>query len=117
MGKQDVWVRAQSVAFGNRLVRADTIVQVTWEPHASQYLTFTLADQRDEVRHQIRGSGSATATVSEEEGTALVQSLLKAIAATSFLPGAHLLVPTETEGAGLRWQRAPLYDIADEAAS
>lgn len=117
MGTQDVWVRAQSVAFGNRLVRADTIVKVTWEPNAAQYLTFTLTENRDEVRHQIRGIGSAAATVSEDEGTALVNVLLKAIATTALLPGAHLLVLTETDGTGLRWRRAPLYDIAEEAAS
>ncbi|MEU3460769.1 hypothetical protein ABZ721_12525 [Streptomyces sp. NPDC006733] len=98
-------------------MRADTIVQVTWEPPASRYLTFTLAGERDEVRHQIRGIGSAASAVSEEEGTALVQSLHKAIAATSFLPGAHLLVLTDEEGTGLRWQRSPLYDLGEEAAS
>lgn len=117
VGTQDVWVRAQSVAFGNRLVRADTIVEVTWERSAPQFLTFTLTDHRDEVRHQIRGIGSAAPAVTEEEGTALVAALLKAIAATAFLPGAHLLVLTETDGTGLRWRRAPLHDIAEEAAS
>lgn len=118
MGTQDVWVRAQSVAFGNRLVRADTIVRVTWERSAPQFLCFTLSGHREEVRHQIRGIGSAAPAVCEEEGTALADALLKAIATTAFLPGAHLLVLAETNGRGLRWQRAPLYDIAEgEAAS
>ncbi|MEU2119528.1 hypothetical protein ABZ567_28685 [Streptomyces sp. NPDC016459] len=50
MGMQDVWVRAQSTAYGSRTVRADTITQVKWERQSSQYLALVVKGG-DEVHH------------------------------------------------------------------
>ncbi|MGW2183122.1 hypothetical protein ACWCXX_34720 [Streptomyces sp. NPDC001732] len=114
MGMQDVWVRAQSVVSGSRVVRADTIVQVRWERSASQYLTLVVKGG-DEVHHQARPHRSGAQPLTEADGTTLADGLLSAMASTAALPGSHLLVlhevgDTAPNGTGLQWCRAAMND-------
>lgn len=69
MGMQDVWVRAQSTAYGSRTVRADTIVQVKWERQSSHGKDPKRAKKRAKQLAEIRtppagraGQGSLATT-------------------------------------------------------
>ncbi|MFE3651933.1 hypothetical protein ACFXO2_29725 [Streptomyces sp. NPDC059152] len=105
-------MRAQSTAYGNQTVRADTIVQVKWERQSSQYLTLVVTGG-DEVHHQVRPYGSSAQPLTEKDGTALADGLLSAMAKTSALPGTHVLVLHDT---GLQWCRAAMDGAGEELA-
>ncbi|MFZ3491752.1 hypothetical protein ACODT5_00670 [Streptomyces sp. 5.8] len=120
MGMQDVWVRAQSIISGSRVVRADTIVQVKWERQSSQYLTLVVKGG-DEVHHQARPYSSDAQPLTERDGTALADGLLSAMTATAALPGSHLLVLQQVgdispNGTGLQWARAAMNSTDSSSA-
>jgi hypothetical protein len=112
VGMQDVWVRAQSSVSGSRTVRSGTIVQVKWERQSSQYLTLVVKGG-DEVHHQVRPYGSNAEPLTEEDGTALADGLLSAMAKTAAVPGSPLLV---LHGTGLQWCRSAMDSTGEEPA-
>ncbi|MGW3167898.1 hypothetical protein ACWC9Q_34925 [Streptomyces sp. NPDC001142] len=98
---------------GSRTVRADTIVQVRWDRSAPEYLTLVVAGG-DEVRHQVRPFGSGALPLTEEDGSALSDGLLSAMAKAAAVPGSQLLV---LRGTGLEWRRSDMDSAGEEPAS
>ncbi|MFD5025038.1 hypothetical protein [Streptomyces sp. NPDC058373] len=117
---QDVWVRTQSSISGSRAVRADTIVQVKWDSQSSQSLTLVVAGG-DEVHHQARPYGSGAHPLTKDDGTALADGLLSAMATSAALPGSHLLIlhnvgDVASNATGLQWCRAAMDDTGEKSA-
>ncbi|GHJ33662.1 hypothetical protein TPA0910_80950 [Streptomyces hygroscopicus subsp. sporocinereus] len=109
MGTPDVWVRVNSVTFGSRMVRADTVEQVRWDGKTPQHLILTLHGG-DEVRQDVR-PGEPIGDMDDTEGPDLAEHLVSAIARAADRPGGHMLDLKRDENTGaVGWFRTPLVD-------
>lgn len=103
----DVWVELRSEAFGVRLVRADTIVQVWWDVKRPSYLNVTLSS-REVVRQDMR-AGFPAHGVEEGEASDLCEKLVQRIARAAHAGGGHQVwMGRDEESQGVWWTHRPL---------